>query len=73
MSDYERYLMTFDGGPHHGTRMTDTTKTSWPLWDFIALDGGTYLKVSESEPSEQDLENGILRSAKYRWQRNKDD
>ncbi len=57
-----------EGGPHPGTRRTDTGQLGWPLPETLPDDGGRYVKVSESALPPQEEGSRLVRSALYRWE-----
>jgi hypothetical protein len=62
----ETFLICTRHGPRPGTRVAEGW--AWPLPDLLLADGGTYVKVTESELPPLGEDSGVLRGAGYRWQ-----
>jgi hypothetical protein len=63
------YLIRTEGGPHPGTRVTDTERDlfTWPLPEALADEGGQYIKISESRMPEDAESDNLMRGAVYKW------
>lgn len=62
----ERLLVRTQGGPNPGTRVAEDW--AWPLPELLLTEGGSYVKVSESQLPPMGKDSRVLRGAEYRWQ-----
>jgi hypothetical protein len=62
----ERFLIRTTDGPNVGTRVAEGW--AWPLPELLLTEGGSYVKISESQLAPMSEGSGLLRGAEYRWQ-----
>jgi hypothetical protein len=64
----ETLLIRTEGGPHPGTRFTESPPFSWPLPATLPDAGGRYVKVTESSLPAMGDGVRLLRGAEYEWE-----